>query len=119
MTNALQDSNIASLTAFDSHSSGIGRADPTQQDLLFDPMMPMMPMDWSTSSHAPLGADIPANVAQSASQQFLQDRPPSRQIAAGFDDWGVPSEDIRRDFFEDIAQNVREEGLGDNFFNFE
>ncbi|TIA88322.1 hypothetical protein E3P81_03520 [Wallemia ichthyophaga] len=119
MTNALQDSNIASLTAFDSHSSGIGRADPTQQDLLFDPMMPMMPMDWSISSHAPLGADIPANVAQSASQQFLQDRPPSRQIAAGFDDWGMPSEDIRRDFFEDIAQNVREEGLGDNFFNFD
>lgn len=116
MTRALEDSNIASLTAFDSRSSGVGRAEQTQQELLFDPMMPM---DWSISSHAALGADVPADVAQSASQQFLQDRPPSRQIAAGFDDWGMPAEGLRHDFFEDVAQDVREEGLGDNFFNFE
>ncbi|TIA91254.1 hypothetical protein E3P99_01183 [Wallemia hederae] len=111
-----QDSHIASLSAFDSQTTGVGRADQSHDAPLFEPIGPL---DWSLSSHAGPGADLPADIAQSASQQFLQERPPSRQLAAGLDEWGMPLEDVRGDFFDDVVQDERQEGLGDNFFNFD
>ncbi|TIC27206.1 hypothetical protein E3Q11_02640 [Wallemia mellicola] len=115
-----EDSYLASLTGYDSHSSEIGRARPVQQEYLFDPLIAM---DWSASSHAfdpvILSTDMPQQFDQSVSQHFVQDKPPSKRIARTTDDWGMPIDNIPRDFFDDVAQAGKEGPLGDNFFNFE
>lgn len=108
------------MTGYDSHSSEIGRARPVQQEYLFDPLIAM---DWSASSHAfdpvILSTDMPQQFDQSVSQHFVQDKPPSKRIARTTDDWGMPIDNIPRDFFDDVAQAGKEGPLGDNFFNFE
>ena len=81
--------------------------------------------------------DFPHSLTQSvdsglhysqSSRQFTQDRssiPKFQQMGLQpelqqrqsqlLDDWGMPIEEIRRDFFDDAHQS----GLGDDFFNFE